>query len=360
MKKIFIFGYYGFKNIGDEAILSSIIDTLRKIDPDIIISALSYSAQYTEDLHNIKAISRNNLREIVRAIKEADLVISGGGSLLQDVTSNRSLIYYLGIIYLAKKMNKKVMFYGNGIGPINKNISKYLINRVANKVDMIAVRDYNSLIELKSLGINRNIEVTADATFVLEPVSENRVKEILGNQGIPTDKPLIGVSVRPWKNDASLKKALSKFGDYVTEKNMNILFIPMQPSRDIPVSREICESMKNRAYIIEEELNPREVMGLIGHMDILVGMRLHALIFAAGMSVPMLGIEYDPKVKSFLDIIKQVNLGTVTEIDETKIRTEFDRLWHNRENNKHRLHQANQNLKSKAGKNGILAYNLIK
>lgn len=360
MKKVFIFGYYGFKNIGDEATLASIVTTLKKIDPSIYISALSYSSQYTEKLHEIKAVSRNDVRATLSSIREADLVISGGGSLLQDVTSNRSLIYYLGIIYLAKTMGKKVMFYGNGIGPINKKFNKVLINKIVGMVDMITLRDNDSLRQLVSFGIKKDIEVTADATFVLESAKSDRIGEILVQQEIPIDKPLVGISIRPWKNEEVIKETLSEFCDYLIKRNMNVVFIPMQPSRDVPVSMEVCARMKNKAYVLDKEYKPSEVMGLIGKMDILVGMRLHALIFAANMAVPMLGIEYDPKIKSFLDIIKQVNLGKVEELDTVKLCAEFDKLWDDKAESKNNLNSKGLELKAKAEKNGLLAYSLIK
>jgi len=81
---------------------------------------------------------------------------------------------------------------------------------------------------------------------------------------------------------------------------------------------------------------------------------------AAKMAVPMLGIEYDPKIKGFLDILNQVNLGSVEDIDGIRICTEFDKLWDNKEDTKIQLSNISEDLKNKAKKNGTIAYNLIK
>ncbi|MEW9121220.1 MAG: polysaccharide pyruvyl transferase CsaB [Thermotaleaceae bacterium] len=359
MKRVFIFGYYGFQNIGDEAILSAIVSTLRKYKKGIQISALSYNAQYTEKLHGIRGVSRNSLRDIIQEIKGADLVISGGGSLLQDVTSSRSLIYYLSIIYLAKKMGKKVMFYGNGFGPIVKPWNQYLLQRAIRQVDRITLRDHDSMAAFQTMGVNRNVEVTADATFVLQPEKEGNILKLLKEQEIPVDKPLIGISVRPWKRDDSVVKVLSSVCDYIMDRNMNVVFLPMQFTKDLPLSEEICKKMKNKGYILKKPVNPKEMIGIIGKMDFLIGMRLHALIFAARMAVPMIGIEYDPKIKGFLDIVGQTNIGKVEDLDFIKLCSEFDRLWANRESAQIRLKETAGYLKDKAEINGEIAIRLL-
>lgn len=359
MKKVFIFGYYGFQNIGDEAILSAIVSTLKKEKQDIQISALSYNAQYTEKLHGIHAVSRNSLRGIIKAIKEADLVISGGGSLLQDITSSRSLIYYLSIIYLAKKMGKKVMFYGNGFGPITKHWNRQLLQRALRNVDRITLRDYDSMETFEAIGLNKSVEVTADATFVLEPEAHGPILHILEQEGIPMDKPLIGISVRPWKHADTFVKVLASVCDYIIERNMTVVFLPMQFTKDIALSEEICSKMKNKAYVLQGEVSPKEMIGIIGKMDFLIGMRLHALIFAARMGVPMIGIEYDPKIKGFLDVVKQTNIGKVEELDFIRLCSEFDRLWNERKNNEKMLQEIAGYLKEKAAINGEIAVRLL-
>ena len=115
MKEIFIFGYYGFQNTGDEAILQVIVEQIKKNIPHAGLTVLSYKAAETMDKYNVRAISRNKYIDLIRAIKGSDIIISGGGSILQDATSVRSLLYYLAIIYLAKSLGKKTMFYGNGL-----------------------------------------------------------------------------------------------------------------------------------------------------------------------------------------------------------------------------------------------------
>ncbi len=189
MKKIFIFGYYGFQNTGDEAILQAIIDQVRTNIPHAKLTVLSYKASETMRKHKVKAISRNKYVDIIKAIKESDIIISGGGSILQDATSMRSLIYYLAIIYLAKKLGKTTMFYGNGFGPITKPFNRKLAKYIVNKVDIITVRDFQSKEEIISLGIEKDITVTADVTFSVDLPTVGIAETIYKKEKIDTTKP---------------------------------------------------------------------------------------------------------------------------------------------------------------------------
>ncbi|WIF95313.1 polysaccharide pyruvyl transferase CsaB [Caminicella sporogenes] len=359
MKKVFIFGYYGFKNIGDEAILSSIIKTIRDLNIPIEISALSYNVRYTEKIHNIKGIRRNNLKEILTTIKNSDLVISGGGSLLQDVTSSRSLIYYLGLIFLAKCFGKKVLFFSNGFGPVNKTINKYLVKHIVNKVDKIILRDYDSKDTMKDVGIKVDIEVTSDATYILEASPREKIDTILSDENIPRNRPIVAISVRSWNFSNDFIKVMANFSDYIVERGYTVLFVPMQIEKDTEISKKIIKKMKNNAYIIQREYTPQEILGIIGVSYILIGMRLHSLIFASIQNIPMMGIEYDPKIKSFLNMINQKNLGTPDELKLSFLCSEFDKLIKNYEHNLETVKSRSKILKNKTEANKKCLYKII-
>ena len=351
MKKVFIFGYYGFKNLGDEAILTSIIKTIKELDSSVMISALTYNEKYTSKIHGIKGVSRNRLAEVLRAIKAADLVISGGGSLLQDITSSRSLIYYLILILISKFMKKPVMFYSNGFGPIQNRFNKILTRKVVNLVDKIIVRDEDSRKVMEAIGIRNAIEITTDATFGLEGIHAGKAKELLMIENIPLDRPLVGISIRPWYFKDSFLEIMAKFSDYLADKGISVVFIPMQTPKDYDTSNKILKLMKKEAYVLKGEYDPEELLGIIGEMKFLVGMRLHALIFAGIMGVPMLGLEYDPKIPAFLNTISQKNMGPVEKLDNVSLCIEFDKLWKEREELSNRLTSSVQLLKQKALKN---------
>ena len=128
MRKILLSGYYGYNNAGDEAILKSIIQNIKSIDNTANITVLSDNIEFTKSKYGINAVKRFNVIHIIKSLLSCDILISGGGTLFQDKTSTRSLIYYTSIINLAKFFGKKVMIYANGIGPLKKkkniNIAK--------------------------------------------------------------------------------------------------------------------------------------------------------------------------------------------------------------------------------------------
>ncbi len=155
-KKILISGYYGFDNSGDDAILKAIVKDIKRIGgEDVRIIALSNNPSCTEEIYGIEAVNRFGIKGVVKAIKDCDLFISGGGSLLQDVTSTRSLLYYITLMKLAKLYKKPVMVYANGIGPINRSINRVLTRNILNKVDLITLRDEDSKIFLEELGVKK-------------------------------------------------------------------------------------------------------------------------------------------------------------------------------------------------------------
>lgn len=359
MKHIFIFGYYGFKNAGDDAMLESIIEDIKSINSDVNISVLTYNANHTRTTHNVNVISRSKIFDIIAAIKKCDLLISGGGSLLQDVTSSRSLIFYLGLIFIAKLFGKKVMFYGNGYGPVNKRFNRFLIKWLVSKVDLVTLRDDISREELYKLGIIDNVEVTADPTFTMKPCEEIRIDEIFAKEKIPHDKELIGVSIRRWKNDEKTKAVISQAIDYMHDTGVNVVMIPMQHPDDLEFSYEVKSMCKREPYIIENYYKPEEILGIVGKMTMLVGIRLHSLIFAAIEKVPMVGIEYDPKVKSFIKLIDQESAGDIEGLDLTSLCLSIDKVYYNRENYKKILIDKKPYLEEKALKTATMAVDLL-
>lgn len=347
MKKIFIFGYYGFKNCGDDAILESIIQNLKTMKLDAEISALTYDAKYTRDAHKINTVSRSKIIDIIRNIKNCDLLISGGGSLLQDVTSSRSLLFYLSLIFIAKIFNKKVMFYCNGYGPVRKRINKFLIKKIIKNVDLITLRDEESYKELKKLGITKNVMVAADAAFTMEPAEEERVNEIAEIENICEDEDVIAISVRRWTDDDTTKNVISKTIDYLVKENKKIVLIPMKYPDDVEISLEIKEMCESNPHVIENQYSPKEVLGLMKKFKMLIGIRLHALIFAAIAGVPVVGIEYDPKIRGFLKLIDGVNSGDIDKLDYTNLCLCIEQVWNEKEKYKSKLVESKKELQDK-------------
>ncbi len=315
MINLLIAGYHGFGNCGDEAILLAMTTNIRAMAPDVEITALSYKPEFTKTEYNVKAVQRFNVAEVLKTIRHSDIVLSGGGTLLQDGTSTRSLIYYLAIIKMAKLFKKRVMLYANGIGPVNGRLNRRLVKSVVNTVDMITLREKLSEADLRSIGVSKpNIIVTADPAFTLKSITDSEADKILVSEGVPQDKQLVGVSVRAWSRalggDEYLEK-IARVCDNLVKAGKNVVFVPMEYPKDLDVSRRVISKMSQKAYIIENRYNPPQIMGIVGRLDLMLSMRLHTLIFAAVKNVPMLGIIYDPKVEYYLKVLEMPEAGDV-------------------------------------------------
>lgn len=303
MKRVLVSGYYGFGNAGDEAILAALVEGLTGLVPEVRISVLSGSPAETAALHGVEAIGRMDVVRIARAVATSDLVVSGGGSLLQDVTSQRNIPYYLGVVALARMLRRPVMLYAQGVGPVTRRPGRWLIPRVLNGVRHVTVRDAESLALLRELGVVRPpAEVTADASLALEPAPGFDARAALLAEGIdPERRPIIGLALRAWHEGAGAAGLAEVADALAAETGGQVLFLPMQLPDDVALSRAVLARMaRPGGVLLARRRHPREMLALISALDLVVGMRLHALIFAAAVGVPVLGLSYDPKIDSFL------------------------------------------------------------
>ncbi len=315
--RIAISGYYGCGNTGDEAVLAGIVESFEKRAGVVAaeFTVLSADPADTERRHGVAAVDRMSVGAVRGALRSSDLLISGGGSLLQDTTSVRSLLYYLWVVRMGLKAGVPVMFYAQGIGPLRRPISRFLTRLVANKVSHITVRDSGSANLLKRIGVTRPpIEVTADPAFALTACSAERIEEIRQSAGVRDGGPAIGIALRPWHaaHDGPDAQSLAEMADRIVDsRGGQIVFIPMQPPGDVDIAADVYGLMRRQdaALIVVEPLSPRETLGLIGSLDGLVAMRLHALIFAAASGVPLAALSYDPKVTHLMRGLGQEAYG---------------------------------------------------
>ncbi|MGI6226315.1 MAG: polysaccharide pyruvyl transferase CsaB [Peptococcales bacterium] len=333
MKRIVLSGYYGFNNAGDEAVLYAIINSLRKLDEKVEITVLSNNPEQTSKLYNVQAANRWKFNEIIKTIKNSDLLISGGGSLLQDVTSTNGILYYLGIILFAKLLNKPVLVYSQGIGPVNIMRNRKLTAFTLNRANAITVRDASSKTDLEQMGVKKEIIVSADPVLGISSSEINIAKgrELLERVDVNINNGKIaGISVRPWKTDETNFKALAEACDRLALDGWQVVFIPMHFPEDIQASREVVKHMKEKAFILKENYTPSDTLSIYKAVDMVIGMRLHALIMAAVVEKPLISISYDPKVDRFMNLL---GINEVLNINSLKSREILDLVqntWENR------------------------------
>lgn len=361
-----ISGYYGFRNIGDDALQMSIIKDLKSFKPDIKLIILSRIPSNTPKDFQVVSISRNNLLRIFQAMRNSKAFIYGGGNLLQDNTSTRSLFFYLSMVWLAKKLRLKVMFYANGIGPLKKSLNMVLTKKIMNQVDVIALREELSFNELKRLDIGKpRILLTADAALTVSDGLSSFNTGITDRLGLQNGRRLLGVSLRKYPGHEKVEhekyeSVIAQVVDYMAaEYGAYPVLFPMQHPEDVPILENVAAKMRCECYIVRDKLNVYQTYDLISGMYMLLGMRLHALVFAAVTSVPMVGLVYDPKIQGFLDCIKQPSAGDVRTLDYNHLLKLTEDVWRSHDEIVKQLEAVTPALKEKARENARVAVELI-
>lgn len=283
-KNVALSGYYGFDNFGDEAILTCIVDHLRSRGSNVAV--ISNNPKKTASMMQVFSVKNFNLLAVFALLANSDVLISGGGSLLQDVTSFKSLLYYSLVIKMAQLLGKKVIIFAQGIGPLQKERSEKIVRGLLEKADLITVRDEKSLERVKKWGLK--------ATLVNDPVFSLDLPKHEADSGI------VGVQLRDCKtmNDILLNrladKIVSEFPDkkielYAFQKSVDLkickMFEKMLKLRNPEIQTEILHSLSQIDFIIK-----------ISKLDYMIAMRFHAVLVALKCGVKTLAINYDTKV----------------------------------------------------------------
>lgn len=307
MTRVAISGYFGFGNAGDEAVLYATLRGLREFYPQVEPLVLSANPGQTAAAYGVEAAPRWPPRELGRALRRADFLLQGGGSLLQDATSLSSLLYYLGVLRLAAWLGKPAAVYAQGIGPLRRDISRRLVRRVLNRVDLIMVRDAASAALLEEIGVTRPAEVHADPALLLTPAEANLPAgqtTLLVNGIYPHRGPVCGFAVRPWDKWEDLAADLVEVMVSLKQQGWQLVLLNLQPATDRAAASNLTRRLGFAVPLVTVASVP-EWLGIMANLHLLVGMRLHALILAAVMGVPLVGLAYDPKVTAFLDAVAQ-------------------------------------------------------
>ena len=325
-----ICGAYGRGNAGDDAILEAILGEMRSIDPDMPVTVISKDPRATRLSYRVRSVSRVDLPGWLGAMRKAKLYINGGGSLIQDVTSRRSLWFYLMNIRAAKWAGCAVQMYGCGIGPVTRGNHRKLAAKVLNRnVDVITLREPDSLEELKSMGVDRpEIRLTADPALTLSPAAAEKTDSVLLRAGIPPHgERFICFALRPWPGFQEKAPVFAAAGRYAWERyGLTPVFTAVEKGQDPSAAREAAKHLGDAPhYFLDDAGAAGTIIGALSRMEAVVSMRLHALIFAAGQGIPLAGVVYDPKVSSFLRYIGQENFTDLAALTEENLKAMIDR-----------------------------------
>lgn len=302
--RLVLSGYYGYGNAGDEAVLAGLLRTMREIDPRLEAVVVSGNPAVTERAHGVAAVLRRSLRATWHALRSADGLVSGGGSLLQDVTSARPVAYYTGIMATARAARRPYAIHAQGLGPIHRRPNRWLARTALERAAHVSLRDPDSIQLARTLGVRRPIELAPDAALALRPDAAG-----------PGDR--VVVAVRDWQANDHLAPVRAALAALAADRP--IIAVPMQEPADRAASAAAVAGI-DHASVLAADTTLDERLRTIASARVVIGMRLHALILAAAAGVPAVAISYDPKVDAWARMAGQAIAGDVrTGLDPERI-----------------------------------------
>jgi polysaccharide pyruvyl transferase CsaB len=330
--RIGISGSYGGMNLGDEAILEGILSQIRAtVSADVTV--FSRNPSDTMARHKVeRAVSAGSLtrREVTPEIRQLDLLVLGGGGILYD----RDAANYLREVTVAQEVGVPVILYAISAGPLETQAARRAVRETLNAKapTVVTVRDRLGYRLLEDVGVSKEIHLTADPAFLLEP--EDLPVAALEAEGVDFNRPIVGFSVRepgpaaPDIRPDEYYALLANAADYIVERyGAEVVFVPMEKT-DVQHSHAVVAHMNNaeRAEILRRKYSPRQILDLMGRFEFAVGMRLHFLIFAALRGTPFAALPYASKVSGLLEDL-EMDTPPLGSIGIGQLIARIDRSW---------------------------------
>jgi polysaccharide pyruvyl transferase CsaB len=340
--RIGITGSYGGLNLGDEAILQSIIAQLRR-DLPVEITVFSRDADDTKKRHGVERaipVRKLSRAEIVPEVERLDLLLLGGGGILYDADART----YLREVGVAKEKGVPVMVYAIGAGPLTKPAEQAAVREALEQVELVTVRERSAQQVLEEAGVHREMTVTADPALLIKP--EPLPRGVLKREGLEGRRALIGMSVRepgvaaPDLDENVYHKLIANAADFMVDRwDADIVFVPMERSvLDTQHSHAVIAQMlrAQRATVLKGEYSPGQILSWIGRFSFAVGMRLHFLMFAAIQGTPFVALPYAGKVGGFLEAL-ELPAPPLNLVNAGRLIAHLDESWDRRRSMKTKI-----------------------
>jgi polysaccharide pyruvyl transferase CsaB len=363
--KVGITGSYGGMNLGDEAILQSIVAQLRRDLPEVEITVFSRDAEDTKKRHGVDravAVRKLSRVEVAPEVERLDLLILGGGGIIYDADART----YLREVLLAREKHVPVMVYAIGAGPLDNADVQKTVAESLEGVELITVRERSAQQVLEHAGVHREITVTADPALLLKP--EPLPRGVLRTEGLEGRRRLIGMSVRepgvaaPDLDVNQYHALLANAADFMVDRfDADVVFVPMERSvLDSQHSHAVIAKMlrAQRATVLKGEYTSGQLLSLMGKFDFALGMRLHFLIFAAIQGTPFVALPYAGKVSGFLEALN-LPAPPLNLVNPGRLIAHLDESWDRKRSMRTRIAESLPALQERAKETHRLAVGLL-
>lgn len=351
--RIGITGSYGGLNLGDEAILKSIITQLRSaLSVEILV--FSRNAADTLQRHDVEqavAVRDMSREEAKTTVAALDVLVFGGGGILYDKEAE----IYLREVNLAHELGVPVMVYAVSAGPLRSRTAREQVADAISKAAVVTVRDRHGRKLLEDIGVRREVLITADPALLLKP--EPLPNDVLLREGLDQSRELVGFSVRepgpaaPEIDVNHYHALLANAADFMVDRwQTDIVFIPMERSQmDVQHSHAVIARMQSatHATVLKGDYTAGQLMTLIGHFQFAVGMRLHFLILSALQQVPFVALPYSSKVTGLLQDL-DMDMPPLDNVNSGRLLATIDQSWDMRSTLRRRIEQQLPTLQTRA------------
>lgn len=305
-------GYYGKGNGGDEALLATLLQMLPSSVTPLVLSG---NPAQTEKWYGVEACDRMAPIALLKALRQADVFIWGGGSLMQDATSLMNPLYYGGLMALAQRMGLRTIAWAQGIGPLHRPFTQQLTRWSFRGCTGVSVRDRASAELLARWQV--------PFTLAPDPVWALQGEPVPGLWDLPAPRVAVILRPHPQLTPARLAVLTQALVDFQKATQTCVLLIPFQPVQDMAIAQSIQPHLAGPSKILVLE-DPQQLRGVFQGVEMAIAMRLHGLIMAAAAGCRCFAISYDPKVSQLMN---EVNLPgfALEQIHEDSI--SLSRTW---------------------------------
>src|SRR5664280_2395997 len=294
MARLLVLGYYGFGNFGDELILSAVQDELASIECEaaFVVNAPSQYPSLVCPRH--KLVDRHSPTAMRAALRECDYVMLGGGGLIQDVTSWRSSLYYLGIPILAAMHNKGILSYAQGVGPVRRSWIRHVVRSVFGRMVLIDVRDDASRDLLLDCGIRtHDICVSSDVGLAY----------LVALRGEPAAATRGASHIVACVNERfgwAAEETASFLDCLGSQSGARLDLVVLFPSADLAFTRAVQNRLLTPSELIISP-QPLALLDLCSSASLTVAGRYHMATAAVAARSPLIALAYDPKISQLAD-----------------------------------------------------------
>ena len=285
---VLLCGYYGEHNLGDDALLEAL---LQLVPAGVTPLVTAFDEAQVRERFGVATVQRRSLKAVLAALGGCRALVLGGGSLLQDATSFRSLLYYGLLISAARLQGKPVLLWAQGLGPLRRRRSRALVRPLLAATTGISWRDPQSADLAASLGVRASYG--SDAVWALP------AQPWIGSGGpiIVCWRPTAQLQAEAWRPYLHALELLAEAA------NREVLWLPFHRDQDTGLLERLSSegllgsALRSRSRELQVQ-RPQEAMALFRTAGLVVAMRLHALILAALSGAPVAALSYDPKVQA--------------------------------------------------------------